>query len=372
MPSSSIVFSCAAAFIPLVVVAMPWNGAQPTPIAMSEPDALGWTPMPTGMVPAAQLFKRDSPAYLCGYVDGNPTDSVYCSSTYSCIFNTDIKAVGCCTANQYDCPFYTACYNSADIKASSCGSSCLSNSYIRKCTFDAYPSCYTYTYQANGYINVGCGTRAYSSNVLATFSGQSATSFKYLTSVSIATTVVTSVVTAPVSTSFSVVGPVESGAVVVSSSSGSSTNIAAIVGSAFGGVAVLTLIAALIFFLIYLKRKKAKEQPPVTQGAAGPGPPSAPGPGISLHGMPPNQNYPNQGYPQHGGPKDPYSAGGMDPKNNGAYQHQYPQSPTSPDLPAYTYNEMDGASQKPNPHVQPASSHLPYQAPREIHEAPAN
>ncbi|KAI9683691.1 MAG: hypothetical protein M1829_004997 [Trizodia sp. TS-e1964] len=405
MHSSSNVFTWAVAFMPLAVFALPWDGAEPTPIAMSEPDALGWTPMPTGMVPAVELFKRDSPANLCGYVDGDQSDSAYCSSTLSCVFNTDVKAVGCCESTETNCAFYTKCYNSVDIKSSSCNAACAANTFIRKCSSAAYPSCYTYSYPEVGYINVGCGTRSYSSNVLTTYNGQASKSS--LASISLGSGTKSSSSTTSTSTSSSssagssTTDPAAASTTMPatsSSSGGSSTNIGAIAGGAVGGLAVLGIIAALIFIFCL---KKPKTPPPANPNVAYN--PVAPGPGMpqqmNQHNqqMPPQQNYypnqPNQaqGFPQQGG----YAAGGAysqnqandyygkDPNSMGPNQNQYPQSPASPP-PGYNYPEMDGVSKQANgldPNSRPVSTQPPHQVPFQaargmpegtIHEAPVN
>lgn len=64
---------------------------------------------------------------------------------------------GCCDGtNTQDCGWATSCVDAAAYRASSCGSSCLLNTLIRKCTQAAAPHCITFSYPSDNIMYYGC------------------------------------------------------------------------------------------------------------------------------------------------------------------------------------------------------------------------
>jgi hypothetical protein len=64
---------------------------------------------------------------------------------------------GCCDGtNTQDCGWATSCVDAAAYKASSCGSSCVLNTLIRKCTQTTAPRCITFSYPSDDVLYYGC------------------------------------------------------------------------------------------------------------------------------------------------------------------------------------------------------------------------
>jgi hypothetical protein len=64
---------------------------------------------------------------------------------------------GCCDGtNTLDCGWVTSCVDAAAYRASSCGSSCLLNTLIRKCTQTTAPHCITFSYPSDNILYYGC------------------------------------------------------------------------------------------------------------------------------------------------------------------------------------------------------------------------
>lgn len=64
---------------------------------------------------------------------------------------------GCCDGtNTQDCGWATSCVDAAAYRASSCGSSCVLNTLIRKCTQTTAPHCITFSYPSDNILYYGC------------------------------------------------------------------------------------------------------------------------------------------------------------------------------------------------------------------------
>lgn len=122
-----------------------------------------WEPGPTAApMGNLELFKRQNSLSVCGFVSGQLSDSITCS-TY-CGFQTAISAVGCCTSYYsiadntllIGCNYYTQCYDSTAVNQ--CEEACLADNSVLLCTSSNSPSCIQYTFTDIGYSGFGCST----------------------------------------------------------------------------------------------------------------------------------------------------------------------------------------------------------------------
>lgn len=241
--------------------AVEWDGPKPTPVNQFALSEFGFSPKPTepprirGRMAGHELFARDEPAVLCGYVSGISSQPVTCPDfRRTCFFNTNVKAVGCCSHSSdppESCAQYTSCIDSTAI--TSCTGSCSNNLLVTTCSDSASPYCQTYQW-TSGYRNLGCGVSYFSQNVEFTYSGQPIT-FGSSTNTPIIF-ITSATVTAPSSTisaSGAAAASEGSNAGTVTSNK-SSSNVGAIAGGVVGGLAALVALALGIFYLMRRKR----------------------------------------------------------------------------------------------------------------------
>lgn len=73
------------------------------------------------------------------------------------LYTAGAGMAGCCDgSNTQDCSWATSCVDAAAYRASSCGSSCLLNTLIRKCTQATAAHCVTFSYPSDSIVYYGC------------------------------------------------------------------------------------------------------------------------------------------------------------------------------------------------------------------------
>ncbi|CRG86980.1 hypothetical protein PISL3812_03993 [Talaromyces islandicus] len=231
------------------------------------------------------------PASLCGWIDGEAGNDVYCNNDEKCVFhapNTAFGGMGGCCPNNDDiqCGFESICYDAAAISATPAILSS-SDPFAMYCTDTSSAYCVTWFYTQLGISDYGCGTESsfdtvftdasYTPTVtgadpivmkvsvsyvpddlLSTYADLLSTASTVSSDLGKATTSVvpssTTTTTGPASTSAAnTLPPTTSGA----PPSGSSTPVGAIVGGAVGGVVGLGAIAGACFmFWLWMRKKR--------------------------------------------------------------------------------------------------------------------
>lgn len=93
---------------------------------------------------------------------------------------------GCCdSTNTIDCGWASSCIDAAAYRTSGCGSNCLLNTLIRKCTDSTLPYCATWTFPSGGVLGYGCVD--YSDTSIATLLQQATDDFGGTTTMTLAT-----------------------------------------------------------------------------------------------------------------------------------------------------------------------------------------
>ncbi|KAK3387768.1 hypothetical protein B0H63DRAFT_470876 [Podospora didyma] len=233
------------------------------------------------------LAKRQAGADTCGYITGDPLESVTCGGGQVCKYNSYAGAVGCCYTTA-SCSIWTACLG----YYSSSAASSADLERTKYCSNSAYPYCAVLSYADPvwaGYTLPYCdSTRTTILFYKSTFGPDTTTPFQTTprTPISPSTTPFTSP-----SSSTGSAAPINTSDLpppVPAPSSESSTPIGAIVGGVVGGIGAIALIGLGIFFLMRRKRSHAAEPaaaPPVQQIAPFPGAsPSSPAPTYDFYG----------------------------------------------------------------------------------------
>ncbi|MCJ1395784.1 hypothetical protein MMC18_008670 [Xylographa bjoerkii] len=137
--------------------ATPWQGPTPTPtglmaqvgISLRPTDAPGLNGIPK------ELFVRQSevpfppPNNWCGFVNGDGADPLSCAASLTCVYSGAV--LGCCNSGPIS--LCTNIYTTCSANYDACDAACQANYNILKCTYDGYPYCGTYNFDA--------GTRLY-------------------------------------------------------------------------------------------------------------------------------------------------------------------------------------------------------------------
>ncbi|KAH8727891.1 hypothetical protein GQ44DRAFT_769951 [Phaeosphaeriaceae sp. PMI808] len=336
---TSILFNLAAA-LP-AVHAIAFGGPVPTDISPHR--ALdGISPKPTTAPSVNELRKRLSRPETCGWVDGQLSSAVACSAGRSCMLYKSgaVGMAGCCLGSDtQECGWSNSCVDYSKFAAGSCGSSCLLNTFIRKCTNIAAPYCVTWTYPVEGIADYGCEST--SVNTVYTVRSTASNALGVTTSTRLPT-VAAAAVSIPTGSS---------------RNGGSTRTTKKITVGAIIGIVVAVLV--LLFFVIigvvmFLKKKKKQQQLAAnTQAvaAAQANRPQSqyqpPPPPQMQQGPPPQQPY--QGMPPPMPPQSPQPPmnGYFPPpvqqeqKYNGHTSvHEYAMSPISnPSTPAPAYSQ---------------------------------
>ncbi|KAF3029161.1 hypothetical protein E8E12_000386 [Didymella heteroderae] len=129
-------------------------------VAIAELATIGTSPKPT-LAPSNEELKRRQTNInpeTCGWVDGIYSLAVTCPDSRTCmLYTAGAGMAGCCDGtNTQDCGWATSCVDAAAYWASSCGSSCLLNTLIRKCTQTTAPHCVTFSYPSDNILYYGC------------------------------------------------------------------------------------------------------------------------------------------------------------------------------------------------------------------------
>jgi hypothetical protein len=201
---------------------------------------------------------------------------------------------GCCDGRDTQaCGWASSCVDFSSYAAGSCGSSCLLNTFVRKCTNVAAPYCVTWTYPSDGVKDFGCDST--STNTVYTVRQTARDDFSSLTSTRLST-VTAGAVTNPTGTYNT-----------PSQRTAKKVAVGTIVGIV---IAVLTvLFFVIVAVCICLKRKKKQKQiaanaqimanvhanrpesqfqPQMHQGPPPPMSPQSPQPHMSGYFPPPN------------------------------------------------------------------------------------
>ncbi|KAF1817630.1 hypothetical protein P152DRAFT_454203 [Eremomyces bilateralis CBS 781.70] len=326
-------------------VAMPWDGAFPTPGLDAMADYQGFSPATTqGAIDLLDIFnEKRGVTDICGYEEHVRTSRRFCSSPYICATNTDFSAYACCISTRTaQCKFKTSCVPHESI--SICGSSCSNDDRLRICTEATEPYCETAYSYTGSHTFTGFACRSTSDGLTAhvypTYSSRSGSPSSSDSSETLTSTVSGSVTVITKEVAPSGTGTTADGAEdpdITSSTlstnngfaSGASssvpspkkkgTAIGPIVGGVVGGIAVLGgIIGAIVFFL--LRKKKTDAAAPVAAGAgavppqggyaaAGYAPPGyGPPPGTQPYVDPNQPPYMQQQYNPNMQPATPYGA----------------------------------------------------------------
>ncbi|KAF1930250.1 uncharacterized protein M421DRAFT_418568 [Didymella exigua CBS 183.55] len=120
----------------------------------------GTSPKPTVAPTREDMKRRQTNLYpeTCGWVDGVYSLSVTCPGSRTCmLYTAGAGMAGCCDGtNTQECGWATSCVDARAYRASSCGSSCLLNTLIRKCTETTAPHCITFSYPSDSILYYGC------------------------------------------------------------------------------------------------------------------------------------------------------------------------------------------------------------------------
>ncbi|CEJ92232.1 hypothetical protein VHEMI07893 [[Torrubiella] hemipterigena] len=266
-------------------VALPWLGPQATTIR--EPTAPGRT------TAAPFLHERDDkqfPVGVCGWIGGRGDLQVTCKPHSSCVWQTNLGVIGCCTTIGTDCGIYTSCVDKNAEKQTE------DQKDVYTCTADDL--CYRNSYPL-GYYQWGCGRPKDATTVLTTINGYNgpATLQIALTGDPAPPTmsseaeppspsVVTRTVTKSDETTASSESPTQSPTTTKPPTSDTSSSqtaalpvttltaapepeqsdnkkpVGAIAGGTVGGIAGVSLIGALLFLLLRSRRRKQHTETP--------------------------------------------------------------------------------------------------------------
>ncbi|KAF9695306.1 hypothetical protein EKO04_006799 [Ascochyta lentis] len=163
---------CSVSLVSLVaalpaVQGVAFGGPAPT-AAMLKRDLDPDSPKPTIPPLSNELRKRQTNLNpeTCGWVDGIYSSGVTCPGSRTCMLYTSAASgmAGCCDGtNTVDCGWASSCIDAKAYRSEGCGSDCLLNSFIRKCTATTAPYCVTWSYANNAVRDYGCAANSDSS-----------------------------------------------------------------------------------------------------------------------------------------------------------------------------------------------------------------
>ncbi|KAF1357900.1 hypothetical protein EJ07DRAFT_126366 [Lizonia empirigonia] len=163
---------CSKTLLSLVAAIPVVRGAAfggPTPTAACHDRVLdGTSPRPTIPPSNDELKKRQTnlTPETCGWVDGIYSLGVTCPGSRTCMLYTSAAfgMAGCCDgADTVNCGWASSCIDANAYKSQGCGTNCLLDSFIRKCTAATAPYCVTWSYPSNGIYDYGCAANSDSS-----------------------------------------------------------------------------------------------------------------------------------------------------------------------------------------------------------------
>ncbi|KAJ4992542.1 hypothetical protein SVAN01_01925 [Stagonosporopsis vannaccii] len=164
--------------------------ASPSPTSTSlENVAAGISLKPTTPPSVEELRRRQTDSFpeTCGWVDGIYSLAVKCPGAHTCMLYTEGAGMaGCCdSTNTVDCGWASSCMDAAEYMTSGCGSNCLLNTLVRKCTDSSLPYCATWTFPSGGVLGYGCVD--YSDTSIATVLQHATDDFGATTTMTLAT-----------------------------------------------------------------------------------------------------------------------------------------------------------------------------------------
>ncbi|KAJ8107596.1 hypothetical protein OPT61_g8752 [Boeremia exigua] len=173
--------------------------AGPSPTSTSPAQAaVGISSKPTTPPSIEELRKRQTiDSQTCGWVDGIYSQAVTCPGTRTCmLYTAGSGMVGCCDGTDtINCGWATSCIDARAYKTSGCGSDCLLNTLIQKCTDSAVPYCATWTFPSENVVGYGCVS--YSETSTATVLQRATDDFGATTSITVATVAANPAITDP-------------------------------------------------------------------------------------------------------------------------------------------------------------------------------
>ncbi|OCK83713.1 hypothetical protein K432DRAFT_432699 [Lepidopterella palustris CBS 459.81] len=333
----------------------------------------GWSPKPTQGPTVPELRRRQFDSVdTCGWVNGDFSSQIGCPIDATCMLYTDAVPgmAGCCTAPDYqDCGWVNSCVDYSSYHSGSCGSACMRNTFVKKCTDPISQYCVSWTYLNGNVQDYGCGLDG--ASTWETVLQDITDAYDYITTSLYLPTVADNLVTgwettattgvpSRASARASATSSAISSATESTTSDAKATGIAVgvIAGIAVGVFIIFGAIAGLIIFCC-MKRKQKKRK--VANDAAlaaaaasrpqsqyyapqNPGPPPPPPPVPGQQQQPPKQGYeyfsqPTQPYnseTKYNPQAQPYAVGSPisnPPTPAPAYQNPYPTPYTQVPLP---------------------------------------
>ncbi|KAK5000123.1 hypothetical protein LTR66_000948 [Elasticomyces elasticus] len=268
--------------------------SHPTPTALDELNAQGWTPKPTeapawnhlGLMPERELFGRAAgSATACAYWSGNAAHPVYCFNGGNCAWWTSEHYLACCstdTAGSFitsaNCAPATGCvpYSVNWLSASITHVVTTLNNVLCPAM---YPECYTgyvtVSHSATTYSFYSCYTSSAtydfldsittSSGNLTTFTIQAAISISTISTTTTSSTIITSSTTttsSTITTSSTTTNPILKPVTPIPTPvppPPPHPNSGPIAGRVVGGLAGIALIGGVIWFMVRRKRTQREE-----------------------------------------------------------------------------------------------------------------
>ncbi|KAI9774147.1 MAG: hypothetical protein M1840_005240 [Geoglossum simile] len=245
----------------LLLFAEPVAAEMPAQMPAGLKPAWAASPLPTPppRLPPDSLLKRyGANADLCGYklsISGFNTDTDFwtCSASSTCMWNTDVHAVGCCAEGT--CNFYTSCVESTAL--SGCGSACSANTLNLLCNDPVTQYCATATFDGDYFFYLCEPSPSWWWTVALTSPGQTAppSGIPRFTGSNIVANISSTSLLTSNSSSFHTPTSSPSLAPNPISRNHKPRNVGAIAGGAVGGIAVLFLLVMALALLIRRDRR---------------------------------------------------------------------------------------------------------------------
>ncbi|KAL6707582.1 hypothetical protein ACN47E_003931 [Coniothyrium glycines] len=243
-----------------VVYGIAFEGPAPTAVS-PERVQIESKPQPTQAPSVDELKRRQTNRNpnTCGWIDEDLDSGVTCSMGRTCMLYTSasVRMAGCCAGGDTQaCGWSDACVDYNAYAAGQCGSNCMFNDFVRKCTALTAPFCVTWTYPGDGVADFGCA--ATSTNTVYTVLQRATNGFSGTTSMSLPTISGNAVSFELISTGDETRTAGTSNPTNLSTSSGSSTTKKVAIGLIVG---IVIAALAVIFFIVmgvccFVKRKK--------------------------------------------------------------------------------------------------------------------
>ncbi|KAH7390682.1 hypothetical protein BKA66DRAFT_568618 [Pyrenochaeta sp. MPI-SDFR-AT-0127] len=370
----------------------------PAPTAASPERAMdGTNPMPTKGPSVSELRKRQANLFpeTCGWIDGVYSSAVTCNLGRTCMLykSLGVGMAGCCEGSDTQtCGWSNRCVDYKAFAAGDCGSNCISNNFIWKCTNSLQPYCVTWTYPSDGLADFGCAST--SSNTIYTVLQRATDNVGDTTSMSLPTVSGNAVTGYKETTTGGNTQPTNGYTGGSGSTTGTSRRTKKIAIGLIVGIVIVILFvifAIIVGVIFFLKKKKKQQQLAANAQVVAAAQANRPQSMFPPQQAPMQMQQPMQGgfvpppNPQQGGFVPPMSPQSPQPTLNGYFPppgqneqkydphvsvHEYGASPISnPPTPAPAYSQPHGKPVAPpmpaNPNVQ-AYYHTPADGAHEV------